>query len=291
MAYEKQTWQSGDIITAEKLNHIEDGIKDNGPGYEVDIDSDVIIDSSITTNTAYNYATSETVSIPHYVDANEITVEFEGTKYELTKQTSQYGGGTFYGAEINPQTWSMSDDYPLSLNFYKPSDETSLLQLSTHSPGTYSLKVVVNTITTDPSKEFENAVQTTTQPLIDAAVDPDNILTIVIAPSTDSADKMTLVSPAKSELVATLPYGEYVLVRIKNNTVSSDFPRTAFGQISYGPWGQYGNNNINVSVFPILKNYGDISAINIYFLYGLQVGSGSGNDFTLFTKSIALTDA
>lgn len=26
MAYEKQTWQNGDTITAEKLNHMEDGI-------------------------------------------------------------------------------------------------------------------------------------------------------------------------------------------------------------------------------------------------------------------------
>lgn len=26
MAYEKQTWACGDIVTAEKLNHMEDGI-------------------------------------------------------------------------------------------------------------------------------------------------------------------------------------------------------------------------------------------------------------------------
>ena len=26
MAYEKQTWTTGDVVTAEKLNHIEDGI-------------------------------------------------------------------------------------------------------------------------------------------------------------------------------------------------------------------------------------------------------------------------
>lgn len=26
MAYTKQTWECGDIITAEKLNHMEDGI-------------------------------------------------------------------------------------------------------------------------------------------------------------------------------------------------------------------------------------------------------------------------
>ena len=28
MAYTKQTWQTGDTITAEKLNHIEDGVGD-----------------------------------------------------------------------------------------------------------------------------------------------------------------------------------------------------------------------------------------------------------------------
>ena len=32
MAYEKQTWASGDIITADKLNHIEDGIESAGSG-------------------------------------------------------------------------------------------------------------------------------------------------------------------------------------------------------------------------------------------------------------------
>ncbi len=30
MAYEKQTWTKGDLITAEKLNHIEDGISQSG---------------------------------------------------------------------------------------------------------------------------------------------------------------------------------------------------------------------------------------------------------------------
>ena len=30
MSYTKQTWQSGDTITAQKLNHIEDGIADGG---------------------------------------------------------------------------------------------------------------------------------------------------------------------------------------------------------------------------------------------------------------------
>jgi len=32
MSYEKQTWNNGDIISAEKLNHIEDGIESSGTG-------------------------------------------------------------------------------------------------------------------------------------------------------------------------------------------------------------------------------------------------------------------
>lgn len=32
MAYEKQTWECGDTVTAEKLNHIEEGIEELSGG-------------------------------------------------------------------------------------------------------------------------------------------------------------------------------------------------------------------------------------------------------------------
>ena len=32
MSYNKQTWQTGDVITADKLNHMEDGIAGGGGG-------------------------------------------------------------------------------------------------------------------------------------------------------------------------------------------------------------------------------------------------------------------
>lgn len=35
MAYEKQTWETGDTITAAKLNHMEDGIGAGGSGYDI----------------------------------------------------------------------------------------------------------------------------------------------------------------------------------------------------------------------------------------------------------------
>lgn len=32
MSYEKQTWVTGDVVTADKLNHMEDGISNSGGG-------------------------------------------------------------------------------------------------------------------------------------------------------------------------------------------------------------------------------------------------------------------
>lgn len=36
MSYEKQTWETGDIITSAKLNHMEDGIADTGGTLMID---------------------------------------------------------------------------------------------------------------------------------------------------------------------------------------------------------------------------------------------------------------
>ena len=45
MAYSKQTWVTGDTITAEKLNHMEDGIDAGGSNYLLKI----VVDSSSET--------------------------------------------------------------------------------------------------------------------------------------------------------------------------------------------------------------------------------------------------
>lgn len=48
MSYDKNTWQTGDVITAEKLNHMEDGIADGGGGGGVLVVG-VIVDGSTMT--------------------------------------------------------------------------------------------------------------------------------------------------------------------------------------------------------------------------------------------------
>ena len=52
MGYEKQVWQTGDIITAEKLNHIQDGIAAlDGGGESIEPEMRVI---SIFNNTTHS---------------------------------------------------------------------------------------------------------------------------------------------------------------------------------------------------------------------------------------------
>ena len=49
MAYTKQTWNNGDIITADKLNHIEDGIANAGGLFVVhanEIDGNLTMDKT-----------------------------------------------------------------------------------------------------------------------------------------------------------------------------------------------------------------------------------------------------
>lgn len=63
MAYDKYTWQTGEVITAEKLNHIEDGIADMEGGgssgadvtiqFTVDESSGNIDDSSVSADKNY----------------------------------------------------------------------------------------------------------------------------------------------------------------------------------------------------------------------------------------------
>lgn len=52
MSYEKQTWECGEIITAEKLNHIEDGLEEasRGGGGGGDVSTPLIVNASTQDN-------------------------------------------------------------------------------------------------------------------------------------------------------------------------------------------------------------------------------------------------
>lgn len=55
MSYEKQTWATGDIVTADKLNHMEDGIASGGSCYDAEFYVTVVDDAPvITTDATYS---------------------------------------------------------------------------------------------------------------------------------------------------------------------------------------------------------------------------------------------
>lgn len=66
MSYEKQTWTNGDVITAEKLNHMEDGIAGAGGGI-------LKIDTSDFTPIVING--DEYTSVTIRVDGGDTTLE------------------------------------------------------------------------------------------------------------------------------------------------------------------------------------------------------------------------
>lgn len=54
MAYEKNIWYDGDIVTAEKLNHIEDGISESGGG-----SSEVLVIGELDKDKPFDYSGKE----------------------------------------------------------------------------------------------------------------------------------------------------------------------------------------------------------------------------------------
>ena len=79
MSYEKQTWQTGDTITAEKLNHIEDGIGENMTVINATV-SNVDGKAAIILDKTYNeiVAISNTIII-RYSDLSDSHEEYEDT--------------------------------------------------------------------------------------------------------------------------------------------------------------------------------------------------------------------
>lgn len=97
MAYEKQTWNNGDIITADKLNHIEDGIENNNLNVMVVIlTQDGQDTSSVTCNKSAKEiydALNNGEIIRAYYNVNDTYQHFP--IIELSINTWDYNEGTY----------------------------------------------------------------------------------------------------------------------------------------------------------------------------------------------------
>lgn len=75
MSYDKQTWQRGDVITANKLNHMEDGIATGGGVIEVHvaIEEDVYTLDK-TWNELKQSLASGNIILIHWIDDDAVSI-------------------------------------------------------------------------------------------------------------------------------------------------------------------------------------------------------------------------
>lgn len=143
MAYTPINWQTGDTITAEKLNRC-----DNGWGVETA--STTLFDGSVTTESSmdgYSANIQLTGDLSTTI-GSEATITFNGTAYTCTCFDDE--GFPSYGGAYNDFS-----TYPFNLYYDTNTNEWSI---ATESAGTYTIKIVADAETIVVSDDFTSAV-------------------------------------------------------------------------------------------------------------------------------------
>lgn len=167
MAYERQTWECGDTITAEKLNHIENGIEEASSGGDAGYEctSASVSETVTTTATPYNYARG-TLNYDGEISGDTLRVILNGTEYVLPRaSTNEYGERVNY----NPSF----DNYPLMIT----RNSQKQWGLYVKDAGTYTIELpdVYTTTIESITPCFKKVVEQVAEPLIPEPFEPFNV--------------------------------------------------------------------------------------------------------------------
>lgn len=167
MAYEKQTWVCGETITADKLNHMEDGIAEASgggtAGYECTEERTLLTEETVTTAVNPEYLDDGaygTLSYAGFITADMLKVTFNGTEYNCSA-TYLNEGNISYGAQYQSDGFDWSE-YPFSIS--SAPGESNLI--ATESPGTHNVKIEIVQLSSEISECFKAAVQKASAPLV-----------------------------------------------------------------------------------------------------------------------------
>ena len=147
MAYTPINWQTGDTITAEKLNKM-----DNGWGTQNN--SVTHYSGSITTENWGNYSGAE-VDIDNKITAESITVTFDGVTYNVTASSDGDYGAPYNGNDVTYDFTSIPFNISSNAN---PVTGTTKMSIVTSSDGTYSVVVQSIDVSIETSANFSAAV-------------------------------------------------------------------------------------------------------------------------------------
>lgn len=173
MAYDKYTWQTGEVITQEKLNHMEDGIEDayelpavtetdNGKvlgvedgawsvvnggsdvGYECTETSEELFSETVTT-VAQGGSNLATLAYSTQITADTLELTFDGVKHVYEKQVTS--NGNLYGTPGTDPVALMSS--------------ATQNMIVTQNAGQHTLKAEVSAESVNITECFEKAVKKT----------------------------------------------------------------------------------------------------------------------------------
>ena len=149
MSYEKQTWQTGDIITAEKLNHMEDGIKE-APGYIVTNNKTTIFEGELTTTSMGSFSGANVV-LSQSIIGDYVIVTVDEIVCQLPKVVLSFGTG--YG-EFDNNGSPIFINYPCAFG-----TNGNDCYFFTSKDDTYEVKIETVGNVIEPSEFFGKAVQ------------------------------------------------------------------------------------------------------------------------------------
>ncbi len=143
MSYTPIGWQTGDTITAEKLNKCDNG-------WSVETTRSTVYNGSVTfsgSDVDLNLTTNDLSN----TSGSEATITWNGTEY--TCNCFDDSGYMTYGSSYNDYS-----AYPFSI--YLNTDSTNTWYVATSAVGTYTVKIEAVSTTTEVSNDFQAAVQT-----------------------------------------------------------------------------------------------------------------------------------
>ena len=161
MAYDRYTWVDGELITAEKLNHIEEGIAEGGGcdcGFECTETETALFNETVTV-VEYNGMYTALLDYVASEPITELTITFDGTRYVC--QGINAGARIVFGG-VDPNTQSFDfTNYPFAVLL--GTNESSLF---TNTDGTHTIAASVSEISTETTECFKAAVNSAVSPLM-----------------------------------------------------------------------------------------------------------------------------
>lgn len=148
MAYTPINWKTGDTITADKLNKMDNG-------WEAQNNSVTYYSGSITTENWGNYSGAEDIDIDNEITAESITVTFDDVTYNVTASSDGDYGAPHNG---NDDVYDFTSiPFNISSNTNPITGVTSMTFV-TQSDGTYDVVIQSIDVSIDTSADFSKAV-------------------------------------------------------------------------------------------------------------------------------------